>query len=67
METLERNLRKYRDIFVAKSSALAEALEIKDDKERSKAAKKVYDETTARYNQLYSPADREWFASRSTG
>lgn len=58
---LENILKKYRDILVAKGSALAEALEIKDDKERSKAAKKVYDETSERYNKLYPAEDRAWF------
>lgn len=48
---------------MGKASQLEEALAIKDDKERSKAAKKVFDETASRYERLYSLEDRKWFES----
>lgn len=60
-------MKKYRDIYVAKGSALYEALDIPNEKERSIAAKKIYDETTKRYKELYSEEDRAWFARASNG
>lgn len=58
-------MKKYRDIYVAKGSQLYAALEIPNEKERSVAAKKIYDETTKRYEQMYSKEDREWFSQAS--
>jgi hypothetical protein len=48
----------YKDVWVGKGSALAKALE-----ESPAAAKKVYDETTTRFDALYpgAAADRAWF------
>lgn len=54
-------MKKYRDTYAAKGSGLYAALEIPNDKERSVAAKKIYDETTEKYNKTYSAEDREWF------
>lgn len=54
-------MKKYRDIYVDKSSTLYEALNISNEKERSVAAKKIYDETTEKYKKTYSAEDREWF------
>lgn len=54
-------MKLYKGVLVGKASQLDEALSIKDDKERSKAAKKVFGETTERYAKLYSKEDREWF------
>ena len=56
-------MKYYKGFPVAKGSALYEALDIKDDKERSKAAKKIFDETTDRYKKLYPQSDIEWFAA----
>lgn len=50
--------RRYKDTYVGKGSQLAAALE-----EKGNAAKKVYDETTARYQQQYSQEARDYFAS----
>lgn len=52
-------MKRYKDTFVGKNSALASALE-KSDAE----AKKVYDETTANFNKLYSKEDREYFMNK---
>lgn len=60
-------MKKYRDIFVAKGSNLWESLEIKDDKERSVASKKIYDAINDNYNKLYSAEDREWFRKMHNG
>lgn len=50
----------YKDTHVGRGSALAQALE------KSPAeAKKVYEETTARYLAMYSAEDRRWFKERS--
>lgn len=54
-------MKKYRDIYVDKSSTLYEALNISNEKERSVVAKKIYDETTEKYKKIYSAEDREWF------
>lgn len=51
---------RYKDIFVGKSSALAEAIE-----KGSAEAKKTYDETSARYAAMHSKEDRAWFAAKS--
>ena len=51
-------MRRFKDVLVAKGSALAEALE-KGDK---KLAEKVYAETMERYKQLYPAEDRAWFS-----
>lgn len=56
-----RGMKKYKDIYAAKGSALYEALCIPDEKERSKAAKKAYDLSNEAYKKLYSEEDREWF------
>lgn len=54
-------MQQYRGVVVAPNSALAEALT------RSQSeAKKVFAETTARYEATYPKADREWFATMST-
>lgn len=53
-------MRLYKDTFVAKGSALAQALDAKDDK----LAKRVYDDTTASYEATYPKADRDWFFER---
>lgn len=52
---------KYKDILVAKGSALYDAIHSKD----SKAAEKIYKETTDRYCKLHSAEDRAWFAEQS--
>jgi hypothetical protein len=46
----------YKDTFVAKGSELEAAIAKGPDE-----AKKVYDETTRRYEAQYSQADRDWF------
>lgn len=58
-------MKLYRGVFVGKASQLDEALSIKDDKERSKAAKKVFDDTSERYKKIYPEEDRKWFESWS--
>lgn len=50
-------MRRYKDTFVAKGSALLEAMEMKDGK---KLAEKIYKETTARAKALYGE-DYDWF------
>lgn len=56
----------YKDVMVGKGSALATALSITDPVARSKEAKKVFNETTSRYEQQYSKEDRAWFQMMST-
>ena len=53
---------KYKDTTAGKGSALAAAIE-----ESPESAKKVYEETTARFDALYAGAkeDRIWFIQRS--
>lgn len=51
----------YKDTTAAKSSALAAAIALSQA-----AAKKVYEETTQRFNALHSEADRAWFRSWRT-
>lgn len=54
------NLKKtriYKDTFVGKGSQLDTALA-----ESDKAAKKVYEETSKRYEQQYSQDARDYFA-----
>jgi len=52
-------MERYKDTYVGRPSALAQALDRKDSKE----AEKVYKETTANYNRLYPKEDRKWFSS----
>lgn len=52
--------RVYRGVVVRSGSALATAL-AKSEKE----GRKVFDDTTRRYGQLYPAADRAWFAAHS--
>jgi hypothetical protein len=52
-------MQKFKDTYVAKGSALFEALKAND----KKLAEKVYKETNARYCAMYSKEDREWFAN----
>lgn len=52
-------MRRYKDTFVGKGSALATALE-----KGEKDAKKVYDETTAAFVKLYGVDDAAWFVSK---
>lgn len=52
-------MRAYKGTYVGKGSALAEAIE-KGDAE----AKKVYDETTQRFDAMYSQEDRTWFYTK---
>lgn len=49
-------MKRYKDTTVG-SSELGRCLADGNDKE----AKKVYEETTKRYEALYSEADRKWF------
>ncbi len=52
-------MKKYKGIFVAKGSALHDALEKSDD-ESVKLAKKIFDDTTENYKKMYSSEDRSW-------
>jgi hypothetical protein len=54
-------MKQYKWVLVGKGSQLEAALATKGDKERSKAAKTVFANTTERYNKMYSKEDREWF------
>ncbi|MDR9847089.1 hypothetical protein [Herbaspirillum huttiense] len=55
---------RYKDTIAGKGSALAAAIE-----ESPTAAKKVYEETTARFDALYPGAkeDRLWFNQMQKG
>lgn len=56
----------YKGIFVAKGSALAEALE-KDQKnpDNAKATKKIFEETTSNFQKLYGKnEDWKWFMTK---
>lgn len=52
---------KYKDVLVAKGSALYDALNSKD----KKLAEKVYKATTENYKKLHSSEDRDWFLQMS--
>lgn len=54
------NLRKYKSTYVAKNSMLALALE-KSETE----AKKVYNDTTARFEALYGKEDATWMYNKA--
>jgi len=54
-----QKLRKYKDTLVGKGSALEAAL-AKGESE----ARKVYSETTANYEKMYSADSRKWFAEK---
>ncbi len=51
-------MRKFKNTYAAKGSALFEALKISQ-----KLAEKVYKVTEAEYEKRYSKEDRDWFAS----
>lgn len=51
---------RYKDVLVAKGSALYEAMMLKDVSK----AEAVYKETTIRYKQMHSAEDRAWFAEK---
>lgn len=55
-----KHITPYKDTLAAKGSQLAAAIE-----ESPAAAKKVYENTTARFDALYpaAAADRAWFRS----
>lgn len=62
-------MKRYKDTYVAKGSALLELLEFKSSdpekaKENKKAIEKLYNETTLNYNNCYPEEDRKWFAER---
>ena len=50
----------YKRTLVGKGSQLAEALQVSPA-----AAKKVYEDTTARFDALYPAGDRQWFENWS--
>jgi hypothetical protein len=50
-------MERYKDVLVAKTSELAEAL-AKSDRA---LAERVYAATTERYKKLYPENDRKWF------
>ena len=52
-------MRMYKGVWVAKGSALYEAMNSSD----KKVAEKLFKESSARYAAMYSAADREWFAN----
>lgn len=58
-------MKQYKGVLVGKGSQLEESLSTKGDKERSKAAKTVFANTTERYNKIYSEEDRKWFETWS--
>ena len=60
---MARQMRRYKDIFVASGSELAKAID--DHPKDPKPAEKVYKETTTRYAAMFSKEDRDWFAARS--
>ncbi len=51
-------MRTFKGTVVGKSSDLAKALDVSPE-----AANKVFKETQARYEALYSAEDRAWFAA----
>ncbi len=51
---------KYKDTFVAKGSALFEAMQLKDIKERKKACYKIYKQTTENAKKIFGE-DYGWF------
>jgi hypothetical protein len=52
-----KHMQLYKDVLVAKTSELAEAL-AKSDRA---LAERVYAATTERYKKLYPENDRKWF------
>jgi len=50
-------MQRYKDVLVAKTSELAEALARSDHLQ----AERVYAATTERYKKLYPEDDRKWF------
>lgn len=62
---------KYKDILVAKGSALYDAMTNKsvavviEGQKKKNTAEQVYKETTLRYKAMHSKEDRDWFAEMS--
>lgn len=54
-------MRRYKDTWVAKGSALSELMQLKTP-EGKKAAEAMYNQTTASYKARYSEEDRAYFA-----
>jgi hypothetical protein len=60
---MAKQIKRYKDIFVADGSELAKAIE--NNPKDPSVAEKVYKDTTERYKSLFSKEDREWFSQRS--
>lgn len=54
-------LTTYRGVVVGKGSQLAQALADND----KRAAARIFDETTARFDAIYPKGDRQWFENWS--
>lgn len=54
-------MKKFKDTFVAKGSALYEATQINDPKERKKLCEKIYKTTKDNAVKCFGQEDYDWF------